>query len=404
MTCFACQSAHLTEFLNLGHHPPSDSFLMPELAEREEARYPLRVFFCADCFLVQLGYAVDPETLFRNFVYTTGANNSLVANFKELVDTAVARFGLSRNDFAIDIGSNDGTLLKNYLPYGISVLGVDPAVAVAAIAEGAGIPTKTDFFNRRAAREIVSSHGSAAVITATNVFAHVRDLDDLVLAIGDALAPDGVFISESHYLLDLVQKLQYDAIYLEHLRYYSLRPLELLFRRFGMELFDAERVPTHGGSIRVYAGRAGAHPVSARVADLIAAEEAAGLYREETFAAFASRVRVNKIALHGMIADAKRAGSRIAGIGAPAKGNTLLNYCGLDADMVDYLVEKSPMKIGRLAPGSHIPIVEESRLFTDQPEIAILLSWNIADELVPKIRAGGFRGRFLIPNPEVRMV
>ena len=398
MACYICQGSQLFQFLDLGHQPPSDAFLKQEQLNEPEATYPLRVAVCKNCFLAQLTYRVDPEILFRDYVYTSGTNNSLRVNFKSLVDLVVGRFGLTTDDLAVDIGSNDGTLLENYLSHGVKVLGIDPSSATS-IAIEKGLPTMTDFFNEEVAIRAREKYGAAKIITATNVFAHVDALDSFMRGITRLLADDGIFISESHYLLDLITKTQYDAVYHEHLRYYSLKPLKLLFEEFGMEIIDAERITTHGGSIRVYAAKKGSHQVAPAVLKLIKEEEEVGLYKLETFVDYGKKVRQNKLILLEMIVKIRREGSRIVGIGAPAKGNTLLNYCCLDSDLVDYLVEKSALKIGLFAPGTRIPVVAEARLIEERPEYALLLSWNIADELIPKIRAQGYQGKFIVPNP-----
>ena len=403
MLCYICKQDKLATFLNLGAQPPSDAFLRVEDLKKPEVNFPLEVLVCKNCFLVQLGYAVDPELLFRDYVYTSGTNNSLRVNFKNLVDYLVGRFSLTSADLAVDIGSNDGTLLENYLPHGVKVLGIDPS-SVASIAIKKGLPTMVDFFNEEVAIQALEKYGSAKIITATNVFAHVDALDSLMNGIVRLLADDGVFISESHYLLDLVTKMQYDAIYHEHLRYYSLKPLKLLFENFGMEIIDAEKITTHGGSIRVYAAKKGSHPVAPAVQERIKEEEEAGLYKLETFIDYGKKVQDTKLTLLQMIVELKRDGKRVVGIGAPAKGNTLLNYCRLDPDLIDYLVEKSALKIGLFAPGTHIPVVAEEKLFSEQPEYGLLLSWNIADELIPKIRNAGFKGKFIVPNPVPRIV
>jgi len=401
--CFICQSNDLAKFLSLGHQPPSDAFLKKEDLEKPETAYPLDVFFCRNCHLVQLGYTVDPEALFRDYAYTTGTNNSLKVNFKNLVDKIVARWRLTAADLAVDIGANDGTLLENYLPHQVRVLGIDPSSA-AKLALQKNIPTVIDFFSEETAIKAREEYGPAKIITATNVFAHVDKLHSFLRGVFHLLADDGVFITESHYLLDLITKTQYDSIYHEHLRYYSLKPLLLLFAQLGMEIIDAERISTHGGSIRVYAAKKGKWPIAEAVAELIAAEAENGLDSEETFVKFARQVISNKFELLKTISDLKKEGKSIVGIGAPAKGNTLLNYCNLDSSLIDYLAEKSEIKISLFAPGTHIPVVAEERLFREQPDYGLLLSWNIADELVPKLRAGGYKGKFIVPNPVVKII
>lgn len=403
MKCDICQKERLFKFLTLGHQPPSDAFLKPEDLANPEITYPIDVYFCRDCYLVQLGYAVNPEILFRDYVYTTSNNNSLKVNFKNLVDLLVRKFKLTANDLAIDVGSNDGTLLENYLPYKIKILGIDPSSA-SSIAVNRGIPTLVDFFGEHLVERIKQEYGVAKIITATNVFAHVVDLFSFIRGVAGILAQDGVFISESHHLLSLVNGMQYDSVYHEHLRYYSLKPLITLFEKVGMEIFDVEKISTHGGSIRVYAAKKGAHPAEPSVSYLVNEEEKAGLYKEDTFLTFTKHVKENKLLLYYLLAELKRNGKHIVGIGAPAKGNTLLNYCRLDGDIIDYLAERSKFKIGTFAPGSHIPVVDEERIFKDHPDYALLLAWNIADELMPKLRAAGFNGKFIIPNPLPRIV
>ncbi len=398
MSCFICGNNNLFKFLDLGCQPPSNAFIREKDFWKPEEIYPLEPHFCESCGLVQLNHIVDPKKIFIDYAYNTSTNNSLKDNFQKLVGLIVKRFNLKKGDFAVDIGSNDGTLLSYYLPHGIKILGVDPS-NVTKLALEKNIPTIVDFFSENLAENISQKYGRAKIITATNVFAHVDKLYDFMGGINKLLSDGGVFITESQYLLDTITKLHYDLIYHEHLRYYSLKPLKLLFDKFGMEIFDAERIPSHGGSIRVYAAKRGEYPVSDSVEALIKDEENNGLYRKETFIDFANKIKQNQAEILKIVGDIKNKGSRIVGIGAPAKGNTLLNYYGMK-DKIDYLVEKSDLKIGTFAPGTRIPVVEESRLFEEQPEYALLLSWNLADELVPKIRGKGYKGKFIIPMPK----
>lgn len=403
MACFICSNTHLLKFLDLGAQPPSDAFLRKEDLGKPEAKYPLALYFCEACGLVQLQDIVSPEVLFREYVYTTGMNNSLRANFKALVEMLVSRYTLTKETLVIDIGSNDGTLLSNYAPFGVKVLGIDPSSA-SAIARENGIPTLTEFFNKKTAEDVVQAHGQAKVVTATNVFAHVDDLDSFMRGIRAVLSEDGVFVSESGYLLDMIETIGYDAIYHEHLRYYSLRPLVALFERFGMEIIDVERISSHNGSIRVYAAFKGAYPKAASVAELLALEESKALHVKETLVLFAKRVYGHRDALIALLTDARKSGKRVVGIGAPAKGNTLLNFCGITPKIVGCLLEKSELKIGLFAPGTHIPVVGEALLYAEQPEYALLLSWNLAGELVPLLKQKGFMGKFIIPFPEIKIV
>lgn len=403
MNCFICGEKKLYKFLDLGYHPPSDAFLRAEDLKKPEVTYPLELCLCESCYLVQLNYAVDPEKLFCNYVYNTAVNNSLKKSFEILVNNLVKRFNLSETDLAIDIGSNDGTLLSYYIPHKVKILGIDPSSSTS-MALGNNIPTVVDFFTQDLAAKVIKEHGQAKIITATNVFAHVNKLDDFVAGVKDLLTDDGVFISESGYLLDFIEKLQYDSIYHEHLRYYSLKPLQVLFKKHDMEIIDARRGFIHGGSIIVYAAKKGKYPVSENVNKLIKLEEESGLYNKETFDNFANRVRANKFKIQKLVLDLKNQGKSIVGIGAPAKGNTLINYCHLDKESIDYLVEKSELKIGMFSPGKHIPVIAEEQLYKNQPDYALMLSWNIAEELIPKIRNNGYKGKFIIPHPEPEIV
>ncbi len=403
MACFICGESELFTFLDLGAQPPSDAFIRAQDLKKPEATYPLALNRCEDCGLVQLGVVVDPNVLFTEYLYTTGMNNKLRENFKELVERVVRDFKVGEGDLAVDIGSNDGTLLENYRSFGIKVLGVDPS-SVAQIAIEKGVPTERDFWSKETAERILATHGQAKSITATNVFAHVPDLDSFMKGIICLLKKDGVFVSESGYLLDMIETLGYDAIYHEHLRYYSLRPLLRLFERFGLEIFQVERIASHNGSLRVYAAQKGVYQRDGSVDALLRVEENAGLDNRETYTTFAQRVVEHRKILLSTLKEIKREGGEIVGIGAPAKGNTLLNFCGITSELVSALLEKSPLKIGVFAPGSHIPVLSEDLLSMKQPAFALILSWNLADELISKARANGYAGRFIIPFPQVHIV
>ena len=403
MKCQICQKETLCKFLSLGHHPPSDAFLKKDDLNNPETYYPLDVSYCEICGLVQLGYAVDPEILFKEYVYNTGTNNSLIKNFNSLVDILFKRFKLTENDFAIDIGSNDGTLLKGYLKHNVKILGVEPS-NVAEIAIKNGIPTIKNFFNKETALGILKEQGKAKTITATNVFAHVKDLRSFMEGVKELLTDDGVFVSESHYLLNLLTEMHWDSIYHEHLRCYSLRPLIYLFNLFNMDIFDAEKITTHGGSIRAYACKRGAYPISGNVSKMLKDEKDNGLFDKDSYLNFGKKVLSHKMEIQEMLLNIKKDGKKIVGIGAPAKGNTLLNYCNITPDIMDYIVEKSDLKIGFYTPGTHIKVVSEELLFKEQPDYALLLSWNIADELIPKLKKLGYKGKITVPIPSLHIV
>jgi hypothetical protein len=400
--CQVCGHAPLTKVLSLGYMPPVNQMVAIGEVPRQQPRFPTNLLHCPKCDLVQLGLVVDPVIIFPpDYPYTSGTTKLLRDNFTELYREASAMLKLGPRDLVIDIGSNDGTLLANFKDGGHRVLGIEPT-EVGAIAVRRGIPTLADYFTPALAREVKREHGPARVVTAANCFAHIEDIHSVVEGILDLLAADGVFISESHYVIALIDKLQYDTIYHEHLRYYSLSSLAQLLQMHGLEVFHARPIPSHGGSIRVYAARPGAQAVRESVAKLRAGEP-----RGEAMLArlkgFGEAVMLSKLRLLAMIRDLKEQGARICGISAPSRASTLVNYLGLDAAIIDYVCEiAGSLKIGKYMPGTSIPVVEEARLFADQPECAIIFSWHIADELAPKLRANGYRGKLVTPLPVPR--
>jgi hypothetical protein len=298
----------------------------------------------------------------------------------------------------VDIGSNDGNLLSNFKDHH-RVLGITPE-EIGRIAIERGIPTIIDYFSGKSVSRVLAEYGKAKLVTATNVFAHIEKVNNIVDLIMEILQPGGVFISESHYLLPLIETLQYDTIYHEHLRYYSLHSIQYLLEMHGLEIFHAKRIPTHGGSVRVYAARKGDYPISQTVAALLA-EEAPVVLDKKNLLEFKKRVIISKLRLQKMLLEIKEKGGRIYGISAPSRASTLINYVGLDDGIIDYVLEiQGSHKIGKYVPGTIIPVLEESRLFEDQPEYALLFSWHIADELVPKLKQKGFKGKFICPLPE----
>jgi hypothetical protein len=400
--CQACAHAPLTNVLSLGYMPPVNQMVPIGEVPRQQPWFPTNLLYCEKCELVQLGLAVDPAIIFPpEYPYTSGTTKLLRDNFADLYAEAAAMLALAGRDLVIDIGSNDGTLLSNFKNGGYRVLGIEPT-DVGNIAAERGIPTLSRYFTPATAAEVRKSHGPARLVTAANCFAHIEDVHAIVEGILALLAPDGVFISESHYLIGLMERLQYDTVYHEHLRYYSLTSLANLLKMHGLEVFHARPIPTHGGSIRVYAARAGARPVNASVAAMLA-QEPRGTALRARLDAFAREVMLSKLRLLAMIRELKESGARICGISAPSRASTLVNYTGLDEAIIDYVCEiAGSLKIGKCMPGTAIPVVEESRLFTDQPDAAIVLSWHIAEELAPKLRAKGYRGKLISPLPAPR--
>ena len=400
--CQVCDSQELESVLFIGYLPPVNT--MPAIGTRpaEQPAYPAEVLRCKCCQLVQIGLIVDPAILFPpSYPYTSGTTKILRENFAELSEEIAVLYPLKSSDLIVDIGSNDGTLLSNFTKHS-RVFGIEPTNA-GKLAQEKGISTLISFFNRDSVQKAVAENGKAKIVTATNVFAHIEDIHEIVDCITDLLQDDGIFISESHYLLPLIETLQYDTIYHEHLRYYSVTALKYLLEMHGLEIIHTKRIPTHGGSIRVYAARKGQYPVRDSVKATLEAE-ALGL-TDAKLKDFKRRVVNSKLSLYAMLKDIKAVGGRIYGVGAPSRASTLINYVGLDDGILDCVLEiKGSYKIGKYIPGTTIPVLDESLLFENQPEYAMLLSWHIADELIPKLVARGFKGGFIIPLPEPRIV
>lgn len=402
-SCQICAASPLEEVLSLGHQPLPSSYLNAAQLHGPETAYPLNLVRCVSCGLLQLDYIVDPKLVFPpEYPYQTGLTNMLVRNFQSLAETVIPSRGLAPDSLVIDIGSNDGTLLRAFQERGMRVLGIEPT-DVAKLANERGIETVQEYMSPALSKRIREKYGPAKVVTAANVFAHINALFETVESVKEMLDEDGVFISESQYLLDIVQKLEFDTVYHEHLRFYTLKPLQKLFAMTGMSLVDAERISAAGGSIRVYAMK-GDHPASERVQKIVAEEEAAGLYDKEALRGFAERAIQAKRNLMTLLQECRKKG-RIAGIGAPVRGNTLMGFTRIDTALLDYTCEKSGSpKIGLFTPGTHIPVVDEKRLFEEQPEFALVLSWHIGDELVKKLRELGYRGTCIVPLPEPRLI
>ncbi|MCX5893909.1 MAG: class I SAM-dependent methyltransferase [Deltaproteobacteria bacterium] len=401
-TCQVCQGTELEPILFLGYLPPVNT--MNPIGEKphEQKSFPAQWLHCPRCHLVQLGLIVDASILFPpEYPYTSSTTKILRENFADLYQECRTVIDLKPQDLVVDIGSNDGNLLSNFKDHH-RVLGITPE-EIGKIAIARGIPTILRYFTQETVAEVLSQYGQAKLVTATNVFAHIEKINEVVECILQLLTKDGVFISESHYLLSLIETLQYDTIYHEHLRYYSLHSLQYLLAQHGLEIFHVKRIPTHGGSFRVYTARRGVYPVRESVGSLLAEEKATVLDRQALLN-FRDRVVISKLALLSLLFELKSQGKKIYGISAPSRASTLINYTGLDDAILDYVLEiKGSHKIGKYIPGTLIPVVEESVLFEDQPDYALLLSWHIADELMPKLRQKGFKGQFILPLPEPKI-
>jgi SAM-dependent methyltransferase len=406
MFCRMCKSSNLTKFLDLGFTPPADQFLRPEQLREPEVYYPLEVMICNECGLAQLSHIVSPEILYRHdYPYEASLTSTGQRHWAEFARTVTERLGLGADDLVIDIGSNVGVLLEAFKSNGTRILGVDPASNIVRIAEKRGIETLNEFFSMNVARQILSTKGQAAVITGTNVFAHINDLDDMMMAVESLLTPQGVFIIEAPYFVNLIKNLEYDTIYHEHLSYLSVKPLVRFFARFQMEVFEIDQRDIHGGSFRVYVSRAGMRPVSPVVAELLRQEEAMGVHQPSVLTDFALAVQQNRRELTWLLQELKHKGERIAGVSAPAKGMTLLNYCRIGPEILDFVTEKSTLKIGRVTPGTHIPVEPDSRLIEETPGYALLLAWNFATEIMENLRDYRSKGgKFIIPIPRPHII
>ncbi|MDP2598710.1 MAG: class I SAM-dependent methyltransferase [Candidatus Liptonbacteria bacterium] len=402
--CQVCKGKRLKLYLPLGHHPVPQEYLTKKGLLEMEATYPLNLVYCEGCGLVQVDYIVPPELVFPpHYPYRTGLTNMLVRNFQNLADTLEKEGYVKKDGLAVDIGSNDGTLLKPFKAKGMRVVGIEPTGA-ADVANKNRIPTLKSFLNKETVAKIVKKHGSADIVTATNVFAHINDVDSLLRNIKNLLSKDGIFVSESQYLMDIMKKLEFDTVYHEHLRFYALGPLKRLLEKGGFSIVDAEHITAAGGSIRVYAKK-GKCQMSARAKALMAAEEKAGLYDFSTYQKFAERIMKAKQELLSLLLDLKKNGATIAGLTSSCRSNTLLRYTNITDDILEYTGERrgSP-KIGMYTPGTHIPVVDEGRIIKEQPEYLLILSWHIGEELAKIMRKIGYKGKFIIPLPTPRVI
>lgn len=405
-TCRACGSRDLRRFLSLGPTPLANAFLASRAAFPEERSYPLDVYCCQGCFLIQLVDVIDPEVLFRDYIYLTGVSTTMARHHAEYAQTLVGLLHLGEGDLVIEIASNDGSLLQCFKPYRTRILGIEPATNIARVARERGIPTVNEFFDSATAEKIRARHGPACVVIGNNVLAHVDEPQDFLSGCKRLLGDDGLVVVEVPYLLELLERAEYDTIYHEHLCYFSVSTLMRLCEAAGLVVRRVDRVPVHGGSLRLYAGsqeRYGDHAVA--VLALAAGEREAGILTFERYERFAADVARNRRALRDLLWNLRSDGKTIAAYGAPAKGNTLLNYCGLEVDLIPYTVDKSPMKVGLYTPGTHIPIEPVSALTERRPDYVLILPWNLADEIIEEqqaYRQGG--GRFIVPIPEPRVI
>ena len=406
MACRFCGERAEHVFVDLGMSPLCESYLAAEQLNQMEPFYPLRVVVCPRCFLVQLAEYVSPEHIFSEYAYFSSYSSSWVEHARVYTEAIRHRLNLKDTSFVIELASNDGYLLQHFVKAGIPVLGIEPAANVAEAARAKGVPTRCCFFGTDAARDLVARGEQADLLIGNNVLAQVPDLNDFVAGMKVALKPAGAITMEFPHLMRLMEENQFDTIYHEHFSYFSLLTTERVFARHGLTLFDVEEIPTHGGSLRVYARHTEdrSRPVEATVNELRSREERAGLNRLQTYSAFEEQVKETKRKLLEFLIAAKRNGKSIAGYGAPGKGNTLLNYCGIRSDFIDYTVDRNPYKHDKFLPGTHIPIFPPERIQQTRPDYVLILPWNLKNEIISQlayVREWG--GKFIVPIPEVQV-
>ena len=405
--CRFCGTRLTQTFVDLGMSPLCQTHIAPHQLNRMEPFYPLHAYVCDKCFLVQLQEFVSPQDIFSEYAYFSSYSDSWVAHAKQYTESVMPRFGIGPRSRVMEIASNDGYLLQHFVAKGVPVLGIEPAANVAQAAIAKGIPTTVKFFGRKTAGEIATEHGKADLLLGNNVLAHVPDLNDFVAGMKQLLKPDGVITMEFPHLYRLMESNQFDTIYHEHFSYFSFYTVDKVFAAHGITLFDVEELGTHGGSLRIYGRHADdtSKSVTPRAIELRQRELSAGVIDLNGYRGFGEQVRETKRKLLEFLIHAKRAGKHIAGYGAPGKGNTLLNYCGIRQDFVDYTVDRNPYKQGKYTPGTRIPIHHPDKIRETKPDYVLILPWNLRQEIIGQlayIREWG--GRFVVPIPEVKVL
>lgn len=403
--CQVCNSEKLHVILDLGHQPPCDSMLTKKMLNEPEITYPLRMTWCEDCSLAQIDYCIDGNIVYHpDYPYRAGITKEVADYMQHASKSLVEKYHLGSNDLVIDIGSNDGILLQGFKKLGVKVLGVEPT-KVAKIAIKNGIDTVQKFLDNKVAAEIKEKHGNASLITATNMFAHMATIREVVNGVENLLKDNGVFIIENHYLLDVIQGGQFDTIYHEHLRTYSLKSLIKLFSYYNFTVIDVERKDRYGGNIRIHVKKGRLHPVSQNIANLLKLEEESGLYKLETYEKFAERVKKAKKEFLNFLVESEKEGKYVVANSCPGRSVTLLNYYGVDTDWIPYIAEQqASLKLGMYLPGKHIPVVNNEILIREQPDYVILLAWHYAEPIMKLLKARGLKSNFVIPLPDFKIV
>jgi len=404
-TCQICNSSKLTLILDLGHQPLCDTLLTSGMLNTPEISYPLRMMWCEDCSLIQLDYCVDGNIVYHpEYPYRTGVTKELIEYHDVMSKSLVSKYNLSSNDLVVDIGSNDGTLLSGFKKNGVQILGVEPT-NIAKLANADGIRTIQQFFTIDVAENIKKSFGHASLIVSTNMFAHMSTIGEVISGIERLLKPDGTFVLECHYLLDVIQGGQFDTIYHEHLRTYSLKSLIKLFSYYDFTVTDVERASRYGGNIRLHVTKGKNKKISDNITTLLEFEENFGLYQLETYTNFATRVKKAKQDFMNFVLKIKSEGKSIVGNSCPGRSVTLLNYYGVDVELLPYIAEQpTSLKLGMFLPGKHIPIVNNEILIKEQPDFVILLAWHLATPIIEQLRAKGLKSKFIVPLPDFHII
>ena len=404
--CRLCGYSKMTQFLDLGFTPPADQFLKKEQLSEPETNYPLVVVRCDHCMFVQLNYVVPPDILYQHdYPYESSVTKTGRKHFDTFAESVIKEFNVLPTDLAIDIGSNVGVLLNGFKQRGIRILGIDPAENIADIAKKNGIPTIVGFFQTGIAKKVLKKYNRAKIITGSNVFAHIDNLVCFMEEVDKLLMPDGILIIEAPYLSNLIHNLEYDTIYHEHLSYLSITPLVPFFQKCSFEIFDVEQMEIHGGSNRLFVARSGEQKARPSVEALLKAEDECKIHTLDTLNTFARDVANNRTELVSLLRDLKAQGKNIACVSAPAKGMTLLNYCQIGSDIIDFVTEKSELKIGSFTPGMHLEVKPDSALIDENIDYALLLAWNFKNEIMknlPQFKSRG--GKFIIPIPKPTII
>lgn len=401
--CLICKEKRLTPYFSLGQAAPANSFLAKAELKQKEFKAPLRVYFCHNCNLAQLLHIVDRSYIYRDYAYFSSTSPMLVKHFEEYAKEVFSRFPVQSKQLVVDIGSNDGVLLKPFKKLGAKVLGIDPAKNIAKIANQQGIETIADFFGKDKVGKLIKKYGKAGIITSNNTLAHTDILHDIFDGVKELLHSEGIFVFEVQYLLDLLTHNEFDNTYHEHICFHAIKPLEFLLKMHGMKIIDVMHTDTHGGAVMVFAAhQESLHPVGKKVSEFLEKEQKFGLHKLSVYKKFAKRPLKVKENLTKMLIDLKKKGKKIAAYGASAKATTLLQFCNIGPDIIDYITESAPSKIGKFTPGTHIPIVPEDTLKKQTPDYILITAWNYADHIMNN-KETWFKktgGRFIIPIPE----